>query len=321
MILRIARDNYFVNRIGRRIVRFFLRISPSAKWTAEKYRVYGTIVLNVLNIKFKVYCEGDDHIANELFYGLNYEKAEFRLIQSLVPKSKFFVDVGANTGIFSLFVNGVNPQIHITSLEPHPANYKRLLKNIGLNDAKTHALPVALGDVTRSIPFTVPKDETLATISSANSEFTQNFSSVPLKTINVSQVTLDSLIGHYPISEIDLIKVDVEYYELQVLQGAIRVLSELRPCLLVEILNYETLVGQFPQMKGVIQAEYAVQIQQLLSSYGYFAYQLTPEGIQRLHTLTGNFEQRNFFFTPYPLPDQFIPYDKVGELIYSRLSN
>jgi FkbM family methyltransferase len=289
-----------------------ITVSAPAKKIAHKYRVYGNISLEIEEIKFVMYCEADDFIANDIYYGLEYELEEFRLIKALVKKAKRFVDIGANTGIFSVFAGKVNPELSITALEPHPGNYRRLLKNAALNKAKSRNLPLAAGNKETEINFSIPADESIATVSSANENFTRNFNAIEIKTIAVKQITLDSLFASETITSSDLIKIDVEYYEPEVLEGAIQTLRERKPLLLLEVLSYNKLIEQFPEMKDKISPDHERRIQNILSAAGYSAYQLLPTGVKHVISVTEPHERRNFLFAPVMIPDELILYSELS---------
>jgi len=316
MILKLLRDNYFMNSVGRFAVQVLLKVSKRTKWIADKYRIYGAVNLQIEKIKFTIYAEADDFIANDIYYGINYEADEFKLIKARADHSRFFLDIGSNTGIFSVFASRANKALKVISFEPHPENYQRLLKNASLNDTSIESFPHAVGNLETSIDFTIPSDGSLTTISSANDSFTRNFRSTPFRTVRVKQVTLDSLLNEYPLSSRDLIKIDVEYYELEVLKGATKVLSTIKPWLLLEVLDYNNLVNHYPQLKEKIQKDHAQQIEGLLLSFGYFAYELRPDGIKMVNSVADPHEQRNFLFIPVRIPKRLISYQELnGPLI------
>lgn len=320
MMLRILRDNYFVNSILRMFVLGLVKISKRAKWIADRYRVYGTVYLDVENVGFRIFSKGDDFIANDIYYGLEYEILEFRLIKAFMRKGRYFIDVGANTGIFSIFCSSINSDIKVLSFEPHPENYKRLLKNIGLNtSSQIQSYQLAVGNSMGTISFTIPLDDSLSTTSSANESFTRNFSAIQFKNIPVKQTSLDLFLSSYPICSIDLIKIDVEYYEYEVLQGAVEILSTKQPLLLLEVLNYDKLVGQFPEMEGKLKSNHANQIEKLLSDHGYFAYQLLPDGVKFVTSVSESRAGRNFLFSTKYLSDQLIPYNQLADTYSSLL--
>ena len=58
-----------------------------------------------------------------------------------------FVDIGANVGLFSLYVAATAPAARILAIEPEPGNFARLAFNIAANpEVQITPLQLALGD-------------------------------------------------------------------------------------------------------------------------------------------------------------------------------
>jgi|GEM_PF-5331118 len=278
----------------------------------NRFRVYGKITLRIEEVPIVVYSESDDFIANEIYYNLGYEREEFKLIRAITASSRVFVDVGANTGIFSLFASASNPALEVISYEPHPANFKRLLKNVSLNKGiRIRPLQLAVGDNESSIEFTIPDDNSISTTASANTDFTINFHNIRYRNIRVQQVRLDTVLSMVPLTRKDLIKIDVEYYELSVLLGAGKLLDEIKPLLIVEILNYDILVSQHKEMKEKLPSDYGERIRLLLASKGYLCYSLDEEGIRK-HTTMHQPANRNFLFTCVDLGERLVLYSELS---------
>lgn len=316
MIRKILRDNEIINPLLRSALRFMQSVFKSFKWLTSRYRVYGTVRLNVLDVSFKIYTLADDHIATEIFYHQGYEADEFNLVKELTKNSHFFIDVGANTGIFSIYAATANPSLKVLSFEPHPSNFIRFKKNIFLNQLTNVApFPLALGAEEKTIQFTVPADHSLSTTSSANENFTEHFHNMVYEKIKVNQSTLDIALQDHLITACDLLKIDVEYYELDVLRGAIKTLSEKRPMVLIEILQYDRLVKQFPEMKGKLNENHAMDILMLLLQFGYFPYSIENMGVRALHSELGEQTNRNFLFIPKKIDGDFLTFAAVREAL------
>lgn len=318
MIKKIVRDNGIINPIFRNVIKVFNRFVKSMSRLTSLYRVYGKVNLNMCDVPFKIYSASDDHIANEIFYKQSYEDEEFLLVKKLTQRSHYFIDVGANTGIFSIFAATANKDLKVLSYEPHPSNYQRLLKNIQINSLSSIiAFPNAVGQHEEVIQFTLPASGGLSTTASVNESFASNFSKILYQKIDVKQITLDDALQPYTISPCDLLKVDVEYYELEVLKGAQMTLSTKRPLLLIEILHYESLVEQFPDMKGKINQNHATEIQNFLFSLGYFPFALESNGIRHITSVLDSPGKRNFLFMPRKINENFISFNDIGGLILS----
>lgn len=128
-----------------------------------------------------------------------------------------FVDVGANTGYYSLNLAKKNPDSKIISIEPDPQTVQILKENCKLNELKNveifnYAISEKQGSV---ILFQSDSHSGINSIYSTN-DFT--------KKINVESQSLDGLLGQ-KFTEIDWIKIDVEGAELTVLKGATNILK------------------------------------------------------------------------------------------------
>ena len=91
---------------------------------------------------------------NLLFTPLMYEPAELRELDAEIAAAKarqrpfVFVDIGANVGLFSLFVaSRAGPTARIVAIEPEPGNLNRLRFNVRANPgAPIEIVPVALAE-------------------------------------------------------------------------------------------------------------------------------------------------------------------------------
>lgn len=146
------------------------------------------------------------------------DRRERRLFRSWVKPAMTVVDIGANIGIYTRFFSKlVGPLGRIHAFEPDPSNFKRLEENAGhlLNISLTHA---AVGDCRGTIKLYI-SDE-------MNVDHRTFDSGDGRRSIDVPLVSLDD---YFAVGQrVDLIKIDVQGYELSVLEGAKRVLKENR---------------------------------------------------------------------------------------------
>lgn len=142
---------------------------------------------------------------------------ELDLFINRVQGGTTFVDVGANHGVFSLVFLKVNPKGRVLSVDPSPIAGKIRLNNRALNkmDAAMLSYQVACGREEGEVKMHFNWHH--LEISGKTDEGTENVS-VPVR-------TLDSLCAENHLAP-ELVKIDVEGYELQVLQGAERTLKQ-----------------------------------------------------------------------------------------------
>jgi FkbM family methyltransferase len=178
-------------------------------------------------------------LENELFWrGLygNYERESLRLWVALCARARSIVDVGANTGIYSLVAKTVNPDAVVTAFEPVERIYQKLVDNARLNrfDVRSHRL--ALSDRTGEAFYfdTMTEHAYSVTVNRNLLEPGMKGEKRALQTI-----TLDDFIRTHGVDRIDLMKIDVETHEPEVLDGFRAHLDTFHPDMLIEVLDDE----------------------------------------------------------------------------------
>jgi FkbM family methyltransferase len=136
------------------------------------------------------------------------------------------VDVGANIGQFSTAVLLFAPRASILAVEPDPDVHARLAAHLATAHHVRTAC-VAAGAATRTMPL---QRAALPVMSTLRTDGLRGHDVVG--TVDVQVVTLDELTHDVPA--VDLLKIDVEGFELEVLRGARAVMRRTR-FLLVEL--------------------------------------------------------------------------------------
>lgn len=136
------------------------------------------------------------------------------------------VDVGANIGQFSAAILLFAPDANILAVEPDPEVHTRLAAHLATSPSVRTAC-VAAGAATGRMPL---QRAALPVMSTLRTDGLSGYDLVG--TVEVEVVTLDELTQD--VGAVDLLKIDVEGYELEVLQGAQAVLRRTR-FLLVEL--------------------------------------------------------------------------------------
>jgi FkbM family methyltransferase len=170
---------------------------------------------------------------NLLFRG-DYEPHLTRLWNRLATKSGVAIDVGANIGAHTLtLAQCVGAGGRVLAFEPNPIVRNVLEKNLALNGiSHVQVFDCALGSQRGSLPLRVPKQD---------SEEFSNLglaSLVALETphdlVNVDIRTLDEVLKSEQVKRVDVIKVDVQGYELETMKGMRDCLATYRPALVFE---------------------------------------------------------------------------------------
>jgi FkbM family methyltransferase len=141
-----------------------------------------------------------------------------KLHQLLDPKMIFY-DVGAHEGLFTLDVGKRFPSVIVHAFEPLP---EVLLQNLELNQidyVNVHA--VAVGNISGETSITANRR-------SSNYISKDGARKVPM-------ITLDTLVSERGVKPPDVLKLDVEGYELHALWGSETLLREHQPLVITEI--------------------------------------------------------------------------------------
>ena len=177
--------------------------------------------------------------------------------------SPLVVDVGANTGFYSLLCASSGAR-QVLAVEPVQEIADVLAANVALSELTdgVQLLRVALGEQVgeQVLHFPMADHGLLETSASLNPNFRAQHSqhrTVPVQTLDTVLADHLHLAGSVPL----LIKMDVESFELAVLAGGEQVLTQWRPAVVAEILP------------GVNVAAW----QQFMQRWGYVHYTLKPD--------------------------------------------
>jgi FkbM family methyltransferase len=156
-----------------------------------------------------------------------FETGEAAVLQRLLAQADTFIDVGANVGFFSCLALHLGR--HVIAIEPPGDNLQRLMQNIVQNRWDgAEIFPIALGR--RAGIGTIFGDGTGASLVPGWS----GTSDVWKRLVPVT--TLDTLLASRPHDERLVVKIDVEGFELDVLDGAQETMRRSpKPAWLVEI--------------------------------------------------------------------------------------
>jgi FkbM family methyltransferase len=217
--------------------------------------------------KINFFWRRDSFMETRLYqYGLygNWEKTSLRVWALLSKESKTILDIGANTGIYSLIARSNNNLAKIIAVEPIEINYQVLQKNIEANAFNIIAEKIAISDYDGNAKMYMLKDR-LNYMTSVNDNRYELHPEVS-KGSEVIEVNIDvriySFLKHkYKVDRLDLIKIDVEGHEVNVLKSLIIDIKLSRPAILIEIIGDDN----------------ALEINELLSGLEYKFFSIDEE--------------------------------------------
>jgi FkbM family methyltransferase len=164
----------------------------------------------------------------------SYEKIVFL---SLLRRGDFVVDIGANTGHYSLlFSNLVGARGRVDAFEPAPPTFAELVTRVRRSPRSSHLVlnNCALADEERTAELYLPGDDH-GQAALARHRFGSWTADVPVQTYSCRVTTLDAYMASQAVSSLDFVKCDVEGAELLVLRGASETIRRFVPLLFVEI--------------------------------------------------------------------------------------
>ena len=128
----------------------------------------------------------------------------------------WFIDVGANIGLHSVIACSI-PAVRCAAIEPDPENFRRLQRNIAINGfANISICNFALACEARPIRLELPVEGNRGTVRVASEEVARPAS---IQSPYSAALTFDSVAKQLGIESVELMKIDVEGFELDVLEG------------------------------------------------------------------------------------------------------
>jgi FkbM family methyltransferase len=231
--LRSARDQHTVNwllsTIGRTVYR---RNAPS--WLIRHLPRHGLVAVDLPGgVRIRLWSRGDDYITSRLWWmGMEgYEKETVTPFLRFVAQAHTVLDVGAYTGYYALAAAATNPQARVFAFEANPRVAARLGRNLDLNpDLSITVIQLAVGSAKGTAEFHLGAPG-LALSSSLAPMWKGLHRSIP-----VAVTDLDSFVTEWGLTQVDVIKIDVEAVEDEVIQGMSSLLLRDRPVLFLEVL-------------------------------------------------------------------------------------
>ena len=195
-----------------------------------------------------------DVVDHGVFFDMHEAGAQALL--DLAQPGMSVLDIGTNIGTTLLqLARRVGKGGSVQGFEPDPANFAKASRNLKLNAWADHArvANVALGGESGQLKmFQVsPKNRGMNRILPESQGEGREFPSV-----EVAVRVLDEFLAEAQITGVDLVKIDVEGFEMNVLRGASRLLSEMRPVLFIELddLNLRDQNSSASELVSLLQA-------------------------------------------------------------------
>lgn len=184
------------------------------KWQISSRLSFGPIIYSWINSTKFIAQKGETGLTGNIYCGL-HEFEDMAYLLHVISDTDLFVDVGSNVGSYTLLASGVKNASSI-SFEPSIDAFNRLNKNIQINKLfdKVNTFNAAVGNKDGIMKFT--KNNNLTNHILTEKDDTSEYEEVKI-------ISLDTILKNYSPN---IIKIDVEGFELSVLNGALETLRK-----------------------------------------------------------------------------------------------
>ncbi len=229
------------------------------------------------------------------------EKEHIHILQRELKEGMVVLDIGANIGYYAVMEAAlVGEQGHVYAIEPSPQNYLLLKKNVELNhfEKVIETFQIGISDRTGVEQFYLSSSSNLHTFHPEKYNVTQD-SYLTNNVIDVATTTISDFAINK--KQIDLIRMDIEGYEVEAFRGMLKILEE--DCFSPKIL-FETHRPKYDDKKHSIKESLTD-----LFKAGYYVKIIVSD-----HEPMGEFRERNY------RPGTLINTDFVKRGIYKDIS-
>ena len=177
-------------------------------------RLYGEKVVRLIST--------GNQIENEIFWkGFEgcHEGLSTQIWKSLIIqiKPKNIWDIGANSGTYGVLAKSIHPECEVSFFEPIPKAVEMIQGNLKLNRFDASVYQVALGDYDGEGEIYFSEGVDFAYSVTVNKDTTSGLAKSVVMPIKVCRA--ESILNQYKKALPDLIKIDVEGFEPEVLEG------------------------------------------------------------------------------------------------------
>lgn len=255
--LNVFRNIFMIPVLERRLAKM-TRGKPTSNFFSKlipnhyQYPLHSWRKVNEHGVSIRV--DIGDYIGHCIYFGFDgTERKSYERLFSLCQPGFNVIDVGANIAYTTLVMGKRSSSGIVLGFEPDPINFDQASMNLKENEPHhVRLFRKGLGEVAGNAYL----EERLENCRGANRVAIND------KGIAFEMVTLDQILGEISFGKVDLIKVDVEGYEVKVLRGAGKTLSQYRPQLFLEVDE-----GNLKE-----QGDSASSLISLLQSYGYTSF-------------------------------------------------
>jgi FkbM family methyltransferase len=185
------------------------------QWEIGRRLMPGPMLFHWVNGTRAIVDAGEDSIKGSVFSGL-MEFVDMAYVLHVLRPEDVFVDVGANVGSYTLLACGAIGANGF-AFEPVPETFTRLMDNLRLNNIteRVQAMNIGISNKQGELFFTADENCTNHVLSDSDAK--------AVSSIRVPTMSLDAVLSE---ASPTFIKIDVEGFELPVIEGAQDILTK-----------------------------------------------------------------------------------------------
>ena len=217
-----------------------MEASTSVSWRCQM----GLIDVSFAGRSFKMEgADGMDQVARKMQEGSYEPPLPFLMMATLTRTEGAFIDVGANTGVYSLLAATMTSGREIIAFEPHPGIASAFIRNLRANGIENRVTvhQFALSNASGVMALYMPDQGhgLIETSASLEKDFKTVADSIDVPVKRLDEIKIDTTVA--------VIKVDIEGHEMAFLEGAVNLIDRDRPFIFAEVLSRarRNLLGQF----------------------------------------------------------------------------
>ena len=202
------------------------------KYKLKKIKKYsGELLVNTHGNTIQVIPD-DEVLSTELLVFGTHEPDTTEFVSRYITKNMVCLDIGANIGYYStLYSKIVGDGGKVITVEPSPLNFKYLKKNLERQNQKNYLLfNCACGNTEGRVNFQLDLRTNKCKVveNETKIDTASNIIEVPVRKI-------DNIIKDSGINKLDFMKIDVEGYEWNTLQGGYLTIQKFKPTIQIEL--------------------------------------------------------------------------------------
>lgn len=185
----------------------------------------------------KMYLDtSDPGISEELLFTGIHEELATKIFSQEISRGMTIVDIGANLGYYALLeASIIGEEGQVYALEPVRKNFDILIKNIAVNgykNVKAYCKAVSSKSGTSTIALT--DESNWGSMLDMKAETTSDYMKQKMYTLTrqviaVDTVSLDDFLDQEGINQINVIRMDIEGYEVEAIKGMLNTLKNTQP--------------------------------------------------------------------------------------------